>query len=123
MLASVRRKRTGLMTWAAAQGAPNSVELLAAAGFDVNALGRSDILSNMPWHTALHAAAETGNLTLARTLLDLGADPPIRDKHQRSTPLDWARHFDQTAFGRTTRTAHRTNLTAPGGGSGAHFGQ
>ena len=83
----MRHKRSGLVTWAAAQGAPNAVELLVSAGFDVNALGRSDIPSNEPWHTALHVAAETGNLALAQTLLALGADPDIPDKHYRSTPL------------------------------------
>jgi ankyrin repeat protein len=89
----VRRKRTGLVTWAAAQGAPGAVELLAAAGFDVNALGRSDLPGNEPWHTALHVAARDGNLALARTLLGLGADPGITDKHYKSTPLGWARYF------------------------------
>jgi hypothetical protein len=79
-------------------GAPNAVELLATAGFDVNALGRSDILSNQPWHTALHVAAENGNLALARTLLQLGADPNIPDKHYQSTPLEWARHSGQPAL-------------------------
>jgi ankyrin repeat protein len=98
VIASVRRRRTGLMTWAAAEGAPNSVELLVSAGFDVNALGRSDIQSNEPWHTALHVAAETGNLMLARRLLELGADPNIADKHYQSTPLGWARYFDQPAL-------------------------
>jgi ankyrin repeat protein len=94
---AVRRKRTGLVTWAAAQGAPNAVELLVSVGFDVNARGRSDVASNQPWHTALHVAAERGDLALARTLLELGADPSIPDKHYESTPLDWARYFDQTA--------------------------
>jgi ankyrin repeat protein len=93
VVATVRRKRPGLVTWAAAQGAPNAVELLATAGFDVNAPGRSDIPGNEPWHTALHVAAENGNLTLARTLLELGADPNIPDKHYKSTPLGWARYF------------------------------
>jgi ankyrin repeat protein len=97
VIASVRRKRTGLVTWAAAHGAPNSVDLLVTAGFDVNALGRSDIMSNQPWHTALHVAAENGDLALARRLTELGADPNIVDKHYQSTPLDWARHFDQAA--------------------------
>ena len=98
VIATVRRKRTGLVTWAAAQGAPNAVELLATAGFDVNALGRSDIPGNEPWHTALHVAAQHGNLALARTLLELGADPNIPDKHHHSTPLDWARHSGHPAL-------------------------
>jgi ankyrin repeat protein len=97
VIAGVRRKRTGLVTWAAAQGAPGAVELLVETGFDVNALGRSDIPSNQPWHTALHVAAERGDLELARKLLELGADPGIRDKRYRSTPLGWARHFGQDA--------------------------
>ena len=95
---TVRRKRTGLVTWAAAQGAPNAVELLASVGFDVNARGRSDVFGNQPWHTALHVAAEHGDLALARTLLELGADPNIADERYHSTPLGWARYFDQPAL-------------------------
>ena len=95
VVAAVRQERPGLVTWAAAEGAPGAVGLLAAAGFDVNALGRSDIPSNAPWHTALHVAAEKGDVVLARTLLELGADPDIADKHYRSTPLGWARYFGQ----------------------------
>jgi ankyrin repeat protein len=98
VIAAVRRKRTGLVTWAAAQGAPGAVALLAAAGFGVNALGRSDIFGNEPWHTALHVAAENGDLALARTLLELGADPGIPDHRFESTPLGWARHFGQPAL-------------------------
>jgi ankyrin repeat protein len=98
VVAALRQKRSGLVTWAAAQGAPNAVELLVSAGFDVNALGRSDIPGNEPWHTALHVAAENGNLALARRLVELGADPNIADKHYKSTPLGWARYFDQPAL-------------------------
>jgi hypothetical protein len=87
-----------VVTWAAAQGAPNAVGLLTAAGFDVNALGRSDIPGNEPWHTALHVAARDGNVALARTLLALGADPSIPDKHYKSTALGCARHFGQAAL-------------------------
>jgi ankyrin repeat protein len=83
------------VTWAASQGAPESVPLLVAAGFDVNAFGRSDVPSNERWHTALHVAAEKGDLALARRLLDLGADPNLLDKHYRGTPLGWARYFGQ----------------------------
>ena len=98
VIASVRRRRTGLLPWAAAQGAPTAVELLVSVGFEVNARGRSDVAGNQPWHTALHVAAEKGDLALAQKLLDLGADPNIPDKHYNSTPLGWARYFHQQAM-------------------------
>lgn len=97
VVATVRRKRPGLVTWAAAQGAPGAVELLVAAGFDVNALGRSDVPGNDPWNSALHVAAQKGDVALAQRLLELGADPNIADKHHKSTPLGWARYFEQPA--------------------------
>ena len=95
VIGAVSRQRPGLLTWAAAQGAPNSVELLISLGFDVNALGRSDIASNDPWHTALHVAAERGDTRLIGVLLDRGADPDVLDQRFRATPLGWARHFSQ----------------------------
>ena len=49
--------------------------------------------SDQPWQTALHKAAEDGDLDLARVLLRLGADPDIRDARFDGTPLSWARHF------------------------------
>jgi hypothetical protein len=92
----VRDRRPGLMAWAAAAGRPGSVELLVELGFDVNARGRTDVPGNQPWQTALHKAAEDGNLELARTLLRLGADPDLTDQRFGGTPLDWAHHFDRT---------------------------
>jgi len=91
----VRAARPALITWAAACGRGEAVEILAALGFDVNARGRTDVPSDQPWQTALHKAAEDGNLDLARTLLRLGADPDIRDHRFGSTPLGWARYFGQ----------------------------
>jgi ankyrin repeat protein len=91
----VRSARPALITWAAACGRPEAVEILAGLGFDVNAKGRTDLPSDQPWQTALHKAAEDGNLELARTLLRLGADPDIRDHRFNSPPLGWARHFGQ----------------------------
>ena len=91
----MRAARPALVTWAAACGKPAAVELLVELGFDVNAKGRTDIPSDQPWQTALHKAAEDGNLELARTLLRLGADSGIRDERFDSTPLGWARYFGQ----------------------------
>jgi ankyrin repeat protein len=51
--------------------------------------------SDQPWQTALHKAAEDGNLELAVALLGLGADPSIRDARFDGTPLSWARYFGQ----------------------------
>jgi len=94
----LRATRPALITWAAACGNPAAVEILAELGFDVNAKGRTDVPSDQPWQTALHKAAEDGNLELGRTLLRLGADPNIRDERFDSTPLGWARYFGQQAL-------------------------
>lgn len=45
------------------------------------------------WETALHHAAGEGKLELARHLLQLGADPTLRDHRFGATPLGWAEHF------------------------------
>jgi hypothetical protein len=91
----VRAASPALITWAAACGRIEAAEILAGLGFDVNARGRTDMPSDQPWQTALHKAAEDGNLELARTLLRLGADPDIRDQRFGSPPLGWARYFGQ----------------------------
>jgi len=95
LAAEMREARPALITWATACGNPAAVEILAGLGFDVNARGRTDVPSDQPWQTALHKAAEDGNLELARTLLRLGADPNVRDHRFDSTPLGWARYFGQ----------------------------
>jgi ankyrin repeat protein len=94
----LREERPALITWAAACGSAAAVEFLAELGFDVNARGRTDVPSDQPWQTALHKAAEDGNLELARTLLRLGADPDIRDERFDSTPLGWAKYFGRPAL-------------------------
>jgi ankyrin repeat protein len=95
---AARAQRPGLIVWATARGKRESVALLAAAGFDVNAKGRGDIPAEEQWETALHAAASTGDLELARLLLRLGADPNSKDARFDATPLGWARHFEQRAM-------------------------
>jgi hypothetical protein len=95
LLKRVRSTRPALVVWAAASGHPGAVELLVELGFDVNAKGRSDVPLDQPWETALHYAANAGDVELARTLIRLGADPDIKDLRFDATPLGWARHADQ----------------------------
>ncbi len=70
-----------------------------------------------PWQTALYVAAMEGRLTLARSLLRLGADPDIRDHHFGGTPLGWARYFGQEQLiellDRSGRTRVRCRGTRP----------
>ena len=96
-VAQARRDRPGLIVWAATQAPIETVTLLAELGFDVNAYGRGDAPVEQEWETALHHSAVDGNVALTRRLLDLGADPNLRDHRFDATPLDWARHFHRHA--------------------------
>jgi ankyrin repeat protein len=58
------------------------VEKLLAHGADIN-------MQDADGDTALHGAAETGNIEIARLLLDKGANPNAKNK-QGGTPLMWA---------------------------------
>ncbi|GIJ73113.1 ankyrin repeat domain-containing protein [Virgisporangium ochraceum] len=90
-----RKARPGLMVWAAARASADTAALLADLGFDVNAYGRGDAPVEQGWETALHHAAGNGDVDLVRRLLELGADPQLRDGRFQATPLDWARHLHQ----------------------------
>jgi hypothetical protein len=92
---TARAQRPGLIVWAAARRSTDAIVLLSELGFDVNALGRTDIPMEQAWETALHEAAAQGDVQMARLLVDLGADPDIKDTRFDSTPLGWARHFGQ----------------------------
>ena len=111
-LAQALHTRAGLMVWAATQAPVETVTLLAELGFDVNAYGRGDAPVEEPWETALHHSAGNGNLALTRLLLDLGADPDLRDRRFGATPLGWARHLHQTA----TAALLEPVTAAPAGG-------
>ena len=67
-----------------------AVRRLVELGFDVNAAipaGHGRVAGM----TALHEAV-SGDLALVRLLLELGADPDIRDAEFYATPLGWAEH-------------------------------
>jgi hypothetical protein len=98
VVAAAREARPGLVVWAAAQHRPRAVELLVAAGWDVDALARSDVPVEQPWQTALHTAVEKDDADLVRRLLALGADREIRDARFDGRPVDWAGYLDRPAL-------------------------
>lgn len=91
--AAARLRRPGLVVWAVGQQRIAAIDLLVAAGFDVNAFGRGDVPVEQEWQTALHTAVERDDPALVRHLLDLGADRTLRDARFDGTPADWADHL------------------------------
>ncbi|MCP3821611.1 ankyrin repeat domain-containing protein [Streptomyces sp. A3M-1-3] len=83
LLARARARSPEMINSAAEQRKPAAVRLLAGLGFDVNHLRRS---------TPLHEAAWNDDVETARTLIELGADPTIKNTEHDSTPLGWAEH-------------------------------
>lgn len=119
VVSAVRDVRPALMVWAAAHGRIAAVELLSDNGFDIDAMGRSDIEVDQPWQTALHAAVERGDAALCVRLLELGADPAIRDARFDSTPAQWAPpsgprrpHRAVRELTRRSAAGHEAQLTA-----------
>lgn len=72
-----------LINRAAEQRKAAAVRLLAGLGFDVNHRRRT---------TPLHDAAWNDDVETAQTLIELGADPTIKDTEHDSTPLGWAEY-------------------------------
>jgi ankyrin repeat protein len=79
------------LTWAAANGRVASVRRLVELGADVNQRGTFGGPGHGEGVTALHLAAQSGKRDAVETLLDLGADPTIRDGLHGGDPAGWAR--------------------------------
>jgi len=79
----LRRDAPDLVTTAAELGRPEAVRLLAAHGFDVSHPGRRG---------PLHEAAYRGDGATVGALLEVGADPTVRDPEHDGTPAGWAAH-------------------------------
>ncbi|TCN37246.1 ankyrin repeat protein [Kribbella orskensis] len=82
---AVQRNRL-LPLRAAELGRTEALEPLKELGFDLNVLGMN---------TPLHQAAFHGHLETVKKLIELGADPTIRDCGYNSTPQGWAEHNHQ----------------------------
>ena len=61
---------------------------MAGLGFDVNEVKHT---------AALHMAASGGHLDMVKLLIELGADPLLRDPNYDGTPRGWARYNHQAA--------------------------
>jgi ankyrin repeat protein len=70
---------------------PDAVRLIAGLGVDVNGMVSGGGLDR----SALHNAAGWSGLEMVKLLIDLGADPRLRDLAYHSTPIGWAAYGDK----------------------------
>jgi hypothetical protein len=88
LMEQLGNRRTELLQLAAERDQREAIRLMADLGFDLNQVSRT---------TALHHAAMAGGLEMAKLLIELGADPLIRDTEFNARPLGWAEYSEQTA--------------------------
>src|SRR5262249_22756368 len=79
-------QRAELLQLAAERDKRDAIRLMNELGFDLNAVQRT---------TALHHAAMSGHLEMTKLLIELGADPHIRDAEFNAEPLGWAEYGNQ----------------------------
>jgi ankyrin repeat protein len=94
-------QRAELLQLAAESDKREAVRLMAELHFDLNQLKRT---------TALHNAASAGNLQMVKLLIDLGADPLLRDAEFNATPLGWAEYGHQAAVAEFLRRFEPFNM-------------
>ena len=87
LLSRLGGHRAELLQLAAERDKRASIRLMAELGFDLNAIKRT---------TALHNAAMSGNLEMVKLLIELGANPQLRDTEFNATPLGWAEYGGKT---------------------------
>jgi ankyrin repeat protein len=80
------------LAWAAANGRVASVRRLVELGADVNGLGTFGGPSHGEGVPPLHLAAQAGQEEAVDLLIELGADPTIRDALYDGTAAGWAAH-------------------------------
>jgi ankyrin repeat protein len=80
------------LTWAAANGRVEAVRRLVELGADVNGRGTFGGPSHGQGVPALHVAAQAGQEETVDLLLQLGADPTIRDELYQGDAAGWAAH-------------------------------
>lgn len=81
------QRRADIVHKAARTGRAKAIRLVADLGFDINAM-----IGN---RTPLHDAAWANRVETIKLLIELGADPTIRDGAYQATPLGWAEYNRQ----------------------------
>jgi ankyrin repeat protein len=81
------------LIWAAARNWHEAINWLLDHGANVNQRATFGGLTHGQGVTALHMAAENGNLATVKLLVSRGADPSIKDDLYQSTSAGWADHF------------------------------
>ena len=78
--------RMQLLQRAVEAGQLDGVRLMAELGFEISGITRHDGVGVSLAATPLHNAAWIGNLPMVRLLIELGADPNLRDPNHDATP-------------------------------------
>jgi ankyrin repeat protein len=84
------------LIWAAVCNRPEAVAWLLDHGADINQKATFGGLSHGQGITALHMAAQYGQLEVVRLLVERGADRTIKDDLYRATAEGAAKHFGQS---------------------------
>ena len=84
------------LIWAAVCNRPEAVAWLLDCGADINQKATFGGLSHGQGITALHMAAQYGQLEVVRLLVERGADRTIKDDLYRATAEGAAKHFGQS---------------------------
>jgi ankyrin repeat protein len=82
------RDRLDLLHRAIAANEHDGVRLIVELGVDVNGMIPCSALDRAP----LHSAAGAGDLAMVTLLIDLGADPNLRDYPFQAAPIGWAKY-------------------------------
>jgi ankyrin repeat protein len=87
------RGRVELVQRAVEANSPAGIRLMAELRFELSGVMPHDGVGVNLKATPMHNA--TGRLEMVKLLIELGADPQVRDLSYHATPLGWARHMDQ----------------------------
>jgi ankyrin repeat protein len=88
LLTQLGRERAELLNRAAESDRRDAIRLMVALGFDLNERKRT---------APIHLAAAGGHLEMLKLLIELGADPSLRDEEYDGTALGWAEFSGRTA--------------------------